>query len=242
MQSKLTIGMDIGKAQVVVACHESAFAVLKMANAVPVLRRWLATLPAGSRLGLEATGGYHEPVAELAHSLGFTVYILNPKDVHHYARALGARGKTDWLDAQVIAAYVAEHNARLHAFVPLSADEKLLRELARRRATLVNAKSMLQQSLRVLPGLSARGASCCAPWAALRIGLNASSPKSPRVPANARRSSSGCRRSMAWARSPAFVAQRSSPGCHCTAAMRRSLSLGLILDPTIPASTAAAGV
>ena len=75
MQSKLTIGMDIGKAEVVVACHESAFAVLKMANAVPVLRRWLATLPAGSRLGLEATGGYHEPVAELAHSLGFTVYI-----------------------------------------------------------------------------------------------------------------------------------------------------------------------
>jgi len=157
MQSKLTIGMDIGKAQVVVACHESAFAVLKMANAVPVLRRWLATLPAGSRLGLEATGGYHEPVAELAHSLGFTVYILNPKDVHHYARALGARGKTDWLDAQVIAAYVAEHNARLHAFVPLSADEKLLRELARRRATLVNAKSMLQQSLRVLPGFEREG-------------------------------------------------------------------------------------
>jgi transposase len=157
MQSKLTIGMDIGKAQVVVACHESAFAVLKMANAVPVLRRWLATLPAGSRLGLEATGGYHEPVAELAHSLGFTVYILNPKDVHHYARALGARGKTDRLDAQVIAAYVAEHNARLHAFVPLSADEKLLRELARRRATLVNAKSMLQQSLRVLPGFEREG-------------------------------------------------------------------------------------
>ncbi len=157
MQSKLTIGMDIGKAQVVVACHESAFAVLKMANAVPVLRRWLATLPAGSRLGLEATGGYHEPVAELAHSLGFTVYILNPKDVHHYARALGARGKTDWLDAQVIAAYVAEHNARLHAFVPLSADEKLVRELARQRATLVNAKSMLQQSLRVLPGFEREG-------------------------------------------------------------------------------------
>src|SRR4029078_6355226 len=60
MQSNLTIGMDIGKGEIVVACHESAFAVLKMANAVPVLRRWLATLPAGSRLGLEAAGGDHD--------------------------------------------------------------------------------------------------------------------------------------------------------------------------------------
>lgn len=152
MQSGLAIGMDIGKDEVVVACHEGAFGVIKMANTVAVLRRWFATLPAGSRLGLEATGGYHEPVAELARSLGLTVYVINPKDVRHYARALGARGKTDRLDAQIIAAYVAEHSPRLHPFVPLSADEKLLREISRRRATLVNAKSMLQQSLRVLPG------------------------------------------------------------------------------------------
>src|SRR6187549_2306623 len=60
MQSKLTFGMDIGKNEVVVACHEGAFAILKMANAVAGLRRWLGSVPAGSRLGLEATGGYHE--------------------------------------------------------------------------------------------------------------------------------------------------------------------------------------
>ena len=152
MQSGLSVGIDVGKDEVVVASHEAAFSPRKIANSAGALKVWLRTLPAGSRLGVEATGGYHEPVAELAQTMGFTVYVLNPKDVRHYARALGKRGKTDRLDALVIADFVAEHGGRLHPFVPLTPEEKLLRDLARRRCTLVRAKSILKQSLTVLPG------------------------------------------------------------------------------------------
>jgi len=200
-------------------------------------------VPAGSRLGLEATGGYHEPVAELAYSLGFTVYILNPKDVHFYARALGARGKTDRLDAQIIAAYVAEHCARLHPFTPLSADEKLLRELARRRATLVNAKSMLQQSLRVLPGFEREGRELLRAMGSFADRLER---KLAQIAARSSERATLVKRLQTidgvGTRSPAFVAQRSSPVCHFTVVMRWSPSLDSILDPTIPASTAVAGV
>jgi transposase len=135
-----------------VACHEEAFPAQKIASSGAALKRWLSTLPAGTRIGLEATGGYHEPIAEFAHARGYTVYVLNPQDIRQYARALGKRGKTDRLDALVIAAYVAQHAKELHPFVPLTDDEKLLRDLARRRCTLINVRSMLKQSLRVMPG------------------------------------------------------------------------------------------
>lgn len=152
MQSAWSIGVDVGKDDVMVACHEAAAAPQKIVRACGALSRWLATLPQGSRLGVEATGGYHELVADLASGAGLTVYVLNPRDVRCYARALGMRGKTDRLDAQVIARYVAEHAHRLHPFTPLTEDEKRLRDLERRRATLVTIQGMLRQSLSRLPG------------------------------------------------------------------------------------------
>ena len=60
---------------------------------------FLKGLPAGSRIGVESTGTYHELFAETAHQLGFRVFLLNPKDTHHYAKAVGLRGKTDRVDA-----------------------------------------------------------------------------------------------------------------------------------------------
>jgi transposase len=64
---------------------------------------WLASLPSGSRIGMEATGCYHELLADLAHRSGHTVFVLNPKDTRHYAQAVGLRAKTDRVDALLIA-------------------------------------------------------------------------------------------------------------------------------------------
>ena len=38
---------------------------------------------------MESTGIYHELLAELAHKRGLLVYVLNPKDARHYAKAWG---------------------------------------------------------------------------------------------------------------------------------------------------------
>ena len=56
---------------------------------------------------MESTGSYHELFAGLAHQLGFLVFLLNPKDTHHYAKAVGLRGKTDRVDAELIARMIA---------------------------------------------------------------------------------------------------------------------------------------
>lgn len=153
MQTNWSVGIDVGKQELVVACHEGMFAPRKIDNQRPALRAWLKSLPAGTRLGMEATGAYHECVAELAHQMGLVVYVLNARDVSHYAKGLGQRGKTDRMDAEVIARYVHQEADRLHPFVPLTADEKGLRQLAGRRTTLAKARAMLQQSLAGLPML-----------------------------------------------------------------------------------------
>lgn len=154
MQSNWSVGIDTGKQEVMVACHEGGFAPHKVENQRAALLKWLKSLPNGTRIGIEATGAYHELVAELAYGLGLVVYVLNPRDVSHYAKSLGQRGKTDRLDAEVIARYIDREADRLHRFTPLTPDEKLLRDLTRRRATLAKTKATLQQSLAGLPALT----------------------------------------------------------------------------------------
>jgi transposase len=54
---------------------------------------------------LEATGGYEIPVAYALYEAGLPVVIMNPKNLRHFAKAVGRLAKTDKLDAQVLALY-----------------------------------------------------------------------------------------------------------------------------------------
>ena len=153
-QRPLNIGADVAKDEIVVACAEQSFTPHKIANTRSALRAWLKTLPAGSRIGMESTSTYHELLAELAHKLGFIVYVLNPKDVRHYAKGIGQRGKTDRVDAQLIARFIANEHARLHPFVPPTPEQRQLERLLKRRTKLTRIRGALKQSLKGLNGFS----------------------------------------------------------------------------------------
>src|ERR1700681_2210017 len=84
----LNIAADVAKDEIVAACSEGSFPVRKVANQRTALLVFLKGLPAGSRIGVESTGSYHELFAEVAHQLGFLLFLLNPKDTRHYAKAL----------------------------------------------------------------------------------------------------------------------------------------------------------
>lgn len=151
MQTPWDIGVDVAKDTVVVACAARHFAPRPVANQRAALRAWLATLPPGSRIGVEATGRYHELLADLAHAQGFTVYVLNPKDTRYYARSLGRRGKTDRVDAEVLARYVAKEHGGLHAYVPASPAQRAIDRLLRRRARIVALRGALRATGADLP-------------------------------------------------------------------------------------------
>jgi len=106
----------------------------------------------GSRIGVESTGSYHESVAGLAHHLGFLVFMLNPKDTRHYAKAVGLRGKTDRVDAELIARMIAHEHTKLHAWIPPTPQQRELDRLLKRRATLVSLREALEMSLHELDG------------------------------------------------------------------------------------------
>jgi len=141
------IGADIGSVEIVLACNDASRPTATIANEKKAIDRWLKTLPQGSSIGMEATGRYHRRLADQAAALGLTVYVLNPKDVAYYARALGQRGKTDRLDAQTIARYVAREGKDLHPYCPPTAAQRDIATLLQQRATWVKHAVALEQSL-----------------------------------------------------------------------------------------------
>ena len=145
--TSLIIGADIGSVEIVLARADAAPAVTTIGNEKKAIDRWLKTLPPGSMIGMEATGCYHQCLADRAAALGFTVYVLNPKDVAYYAKALGQRGKTDRLDARIIARYVAHEGQDLHPYWPPTARQREIAILLQRRAALVKHAVALEQSL-----------------------------------------------------------------------------------------------
>lgn len=149
----LIIGADVGCTEIVPASAEPSRVFATVLNEPEAIRAWLGTLPAHSIIGMEATGSYHRCLADEAAAMGFTVYVLNPGDVAHYARGLGQRGKTDGLDARVIARYVAHERRHLYPYRPPTERQRELATLLQQRATLVRHTAALAQSLRMHRGL-----------------------------------------------------------------------------------------
>jgi transposase len=116
-------------------------------NKAKAIDRFARQLPAGSIVGMEATGRFHERLARTLVKHGHTVFVINPRWIHLYAKSLGLRGKTDRSDALLIARYVAAENAYLHPYQPPGRQQQELRELLLRRCTLVKLRSATRQSL-----------------------------------------------------------------------------------------------
>lgn len=151
----LDIGADVGKDEIVIACAEGGFSRCKVRNQRTALSAFLKSLPVGSRIGMESTGSYHELLAETANELGFVIFVLNPKDVRHYAKGVGLRGKTDRVDAELIARMVMREHEKLHPWIPLTPEQRQIDRLLKRRAKVSRIRVALNQSLKGLPGFNA---------------------------------------------------------------------------------------
>lgn len=147
MQSNPMIhGVDVAKDELFVQCLGLP-SVFRLGNNAGEIRCWLGQLPKGSIVAMESTGKYHQLLARLANAAGMQVYVLNARRLYFYAKCLEVRGKTDRVDAGVIARYVAEHAHKLHQWHPASEEHGRIDELIRRRAVAVVKRESLRQSL-----------------------------------------------------------------------------------------------
>jgi transposase len=148
------VGVDVAKASLS-ACIHGRPSRCDLANHEQGITAWLGTLPPRALIAVESTGRYHQLLVRLAHASGRRAFVLNARDVFFYAKALGARGKSDRTDAQVIARYLAEHHASLRSWEPASDEQDRLQQLLRCRAGVVAKRESLRQVLRDVQQLDA---------------------------------------------------------------------------------------
>jgi len=155
INKQVVYGVDVAKATLECAIYDSegTFTVNNSADAIGV---WLARLPRGSIIAMEATGSYHKLLAAMAHASGMCVFILNPHALKHYAQGIGLRAKTDPLDAHLIARYAMHERAKLVQWQPAAAELDRLSQLLQRRDRLAHARRSLGQSLSGIPMLTAQ--------------------------------------------------------------------------------------
>ncbi len=143
----LVFGADVASTEIVIAGADSVQAVVRIANSRQAIEAWLKGLPKGAIIGMEATGRYHDLLADCAALRGFRVYVINPKHLSHYAKGVGQRGKTDPLDARVIARYVVREGDRLHAYTAPTNAQRTLRDLMTQRAAIVKHCAAIRQCM-----------------------------------------------------------------------------------------------
>jgi transposase len=143
-QEGLFVGVDVAKKELVV-CEGVGGTPRTILNEADAIDCWLQSLPQGASIAMESTGRYHQRLATMASHAGFKVYVLNARDVHFYAKALGSRAKTDRVDALIIVRYLVEHQARLHVWSMADpADQRMSMLLARRTQVARQASAVGQ--------------------------------------------------------------------------------------------------
>ena len=133
---QIFVGIDVSRDRldVHVLPAGEAFAVARDGEGLEQLVARLGRLKP-HLVALEATGGFEATAAAALGGAGLPLVVVNPAQVRHYAQALGRRAKTDRIDAEVIARFVAATRPEIR---PLpDAEMRLLAEMVARRRQIV---------------------------------------------------------------------------------------------------------
>lgn len=133
-----TIGVDVGKHDLVAAAHTSAerAAFANTEDGRTQLIAWIRARPP-ERVVLESTSTDHHAVLIALAEAALPVIVANPRHGRDFIRGLGRRAKTDSLDAGLLARYAAVAEP---AFRPVpTAQELEFKALVGRRRQLLAA-------------------------------------------------------------------------------------------------------
>ena len=133
MEQKIFVGVDVSKDHLDVAVHPGGEAMVFSRNGAGLqeLTARLKTI-APQIIAVEATGGFETVVVAALGAAALPVVVVNPAQVRNFAKALGARAKTDPIDAAVIARFAEATRPILRA-IPDEETRRLGDLVARRR-------------------------------------------------------------------------------------------------------------
>ena len=148
------VGIDVSKGKSMIAVMRpfgeivaSPFEVNHTADELGQLANRLKSLDGETRIVMEYTGNYSQPVARALHDEGLFVSVVHSLLIHDFGNNTIRRVKTDKADAVKIAAYALSYWLKLPKFVPEEDIRQMLKAYSRQYSKYVKLKSSLKNNL-----------------------------------------------------------------------------------------------
>ena len=160
------VGIDVSKGKSTVAVMrpfgEVVVEPFEVSHTDAELRKlacFLEKLPGETRIVMEYTGSYWQPVAKVLHDAGLFVSVVNALLIYKYGNNSIRKGKTDKLDAVKIANYCLDRWTALERYTPADQIRRTLKMCRRQYDQYIKLKVNLKNNLTSLldgtfPGLS----------------------------------------------------------------------------------------
>ena len=132
------VGIDVSKGKSTVSVMRplgevvaKPFAVRHTGSELKELTDYLKSLDGETRVIMEHTGRYYEPIAQYLHDAGLYVSAVNPKLIKDYGNNSLRRVKTDKADSRKIAKYGLDNWAELRQYASMDKIRYQLKTLNR---------------------------------------------------------------------------------------------------------------
>ena len=148
------VGIDVSKGKSMIAVMRpfgevvaSPYEITHTERELKELTRFLKSLPGETKVIMEYTGKYYQPIARHLHEAGVFVSVVNAILVHDYGEKSLRRVKTDKKDAIKIANYGFDRRKDLTEYTPEEDVRHLLKTLNRQYNQYIKIKVMLKNNL-----------------------------------------------------------------------------------------------
>ena len=147
-------GIDVSKGKSVVSVLRplgevvaKPFSVGHTGSELKELANYLKSLDGETRVVMEHTGRYYEPVARFLHEEGIFVSAVNPKLIKDYGNNTLRKVKTDKADARKIDRYGLDNWVELRQHTPMDTIRMQLKTLNRQQGLYSKTKTMMKNNL-----------------------------------------------------------------------------------------------
>ena len=146
------VGIDVSKGKSTVAVIQpfgvviaEPFDVFHTDSSLKELVRFIKSLSGETKVLMEYTGTYYEPVANALHNAGIFVSVVNPLLIDDYDTNRVRKVKTDKLDALKIASYALNKWIKLRKYEPAETVRKTL-QIMNRQCIKLNKILVMQKN------------------------------------------------------------------------------------------------
>lgn len=148
------VGIDVSKGRSTVAVLQPGgivirkpFDVSHTSKALTDLTNYICSLEGETRIVMECTGRYHEPVANALHEAGLFVSTVNPHLIRDFSNNSLRKVKTDPADAKKIARYTLDNWAGLRQYTSMDNTRTQLKTLNSQFSFFMKQKVAVKSNL-----------------------------------------------------------------------------------------------